>query len=84
MGRLDENGRFRLTYYETGDGAIVGAHRIAVLAHGVVGGTKVKWHAPLDYATSGLTEEITEPTDSLIIILTWNRRKHQGESAAKK
>ena len=74
MGRLDENGRFRLTCYESGDGAIVGTHRIAILTHEVIGNAKIKWHAPskyANYATSGLTQEISQPTDSIVINLTW-------------
>src|SRR5687768_9969111 len=45
LGRLDEEGRFRLTTYESGDGAIVGSHRIAILTHKVTD-TGIKWHAP--------------------------------------
>ena len=77
LGRLSEEGRFRLTTYESGDGAIVGSHRIAVLAQEIVD-TGIKWHAPpkyADYATSGLTQEISEPTDSLVINLTWGKEK---------
>ena len=77
MGRLDENGNFRLTCYEPGDGAVVGRHRVAIMSHEPVGsGNQIKWHAPKryeNYATSGLTEEVTEPTDSLVINLTWGK-----------
>jgi hypothetical protein len=77
LGRLDNEGRFRLTTYDSGDGAIVGLHRIAILTHQVTD-TGIKWHAPrmyADYATSGLTQEISEPTDSLVINLTWGKEK---------
>jgi hypothetical protein len=77
LGRLDKEGRFRLTTYESGDGAIVGSHRIAILAHQITD-TGIKWHAPsryADYATSGLTQEISEPTDSLVINLTQDKEK---------
>jgi hypothetical protein len=73
MGRIDENGHFRLTCYESGDGAIVGTHRIAVFAHEVVGQNKIRWIVPRrysDYSTSGLTQVISAPTDSLVIRLT--------------
>jgi hypothetical protein len=81
MGRIDENGRFRLTCYEPGDGAIVGTHRVAVLTHEIIGDAKVKWHAPqkyANYATSGLTQEISEPTDSIVINLSWDEKKKQS------
>jgi hypothetical protein len=77
LGRLDKEGRFRLTTYDSGDGAIVGSHRIAILTHEVTD-TGIKWHAPrmyADYATSGLTQEISEPTDSLVIKLTRDAEK---------
>ena len=83
MGRLDDNGRFRLTCYEPGDGAIVGTHRVAVLTHEVIGDAKIKWHAPrkyADYATSGLTQEISQPTDSIVIHLTWGDGKRRRET----
>lgn len=86
MGKLDKEGRFRLSCYEPGDGAIVGTHRIAVQTHEPIGGTKIKWHAPrkyANYATSGLTEEITEPTDSLIINLTWGNEKASANSQSQ-
>jgi hypothetical protein len=38
----------------------------------------MKWHAPkkyFRYKSSGLTEEITGPTDSLVINLTWDGGK---------
>jgi hypothetical protein len=78
MGRLDENGRFRLTCYESGDGAIVGTHRIAVQTHEILKDAKIKWHAPrkyANYATSGLTQEISQPTDSVVIKLTWGTKR---------
>lgn len=78
MGRLDENGRFRLTCYEPGDGAIIGSHRVAVLTHEIIGDAKIKWHAPrkyANYATSGLTQEISQPTDSIVINLTWGTKR---------
>jgi hypothetical protein len=83
MGRLDDNGQFRLTCYEPGDGAIVGTHRIAVLTHEIIGDAKIKWHAPskyANYATSGLTQEISQPTDSIVIHLTWGDGKRRRET----
>jgi hypothetical protein len=71
---LDENGRFTLTSFDPNDGAALGVHQIAVFANEQLDQTRTKWHAPQKYSfykTSGLTQEITGPTDSLVIELTW-------------
>jgi hypothetical protein len=73
-GKIDENGRFSLSCYETNDGALPGRHRVQVSAIEMISASKAKWHAPKKYAdfrTSGLEVEITEPTDDLTIELTW-------------
>lgn len=79
MGRLDSEGRFKLTSFEPEDGAVVGHHRIAIMSHEPLPGSdKVKWHAPKKYASyssSGLTQEVTEPTDLIVIELTWGRKR---------
>lgn len=78
IGRIGPDGQFTLTCYDPGDGAIVGQHRVAVLSQEPTGGEHIKWHAPKKYAnysTSGLTEDITGPTDSLVIQLTWGNEK---------
>ena len=75
-GKLDETGHFTLTCYDGGDGAVPGVHRIEVAASESLSSTQMRWHAPKKYAdfnTSGLEEEITGDTDSLVIEL-------QGES----
>jgi hypothetical protein len=43
-----------------------------------LGASANRWHAPkkyIDHATSGLTVEISEPTDSLVINLSWDGGK---------
>jgi hypothetical protein len=77
-GALDANGRFTLTCYELGDGAVTGKHKVTVMAQEPIGQETIKWHAPKKYAnvaTSGLEQEITGPTDSLTIELTWGGEK---------
>lgn len=74
-GKLDEQGRFVLSTYGKNDGIIPGTHRVEVNAAEWLSGKKRKWHAPpkyFRYKTSGLTQEITGPTDSLVINLTWD------------
>jgi hypothetical protein len=71
--KLDKEGRFTLTCYDGNDGAIPGHHRVQVSASEISGEDKVMWHAPMKYAsfrTSGLTVDVNEPTDSLVIELT--------------
>ena len=73
-GRLDAEGRFTLSCYGENDGIIPGTHRVEVDGSEWLSATKRKWHAPkkyFRYRSSGLEQEITGPTDSLLINLTW-------------
>ncbi|WP_166829244.1 hypothetical protein [Thalassoroseus pseudoceratinae] len=77
-GKIDSEGRFEMTTFEPGDGVVPGTHRVVVVASEAMGGTGQKWHAPkkyIDPTQSGLTVEITEPTDSLEINLSWDGGK---------
>ncbi|MEM8945388.1 MAG: hypothetical protein AAGD11_09405 [Planctomycetota bacterium] len=77
-GKIDASGRFTLTSYDGGDGVVLGTHRVMVAAKEVISESKVKWLAPPKYAdlrNSGLSFEITEPTDDLTIELTWDGGK---------
>ena len=68
---LDGDGRFTLRCFEENDGAVVGTHRVQVAAREIEGGSVV-WHAPQKYSdieSSGLTVEISEPTDSLLSLI---------------
>jgi len=74
-GPIGPDGRFTLTCYDGEDGAVVGTHRIEVAAGEDLGERTKRWHAPKKYAdvaTSGLTQEITGPTDALVVELTWD------------
>jgi len=74
-GKLDSDGHFVLTCFENGDGAIVGRHRVAVVAAEQINDEQMQWFAPKKYAhygTSNLEEEINGPTDSVTINLTWD------------
>ncbi|WP_425394985.1 hypothetical protein [Aeoliella sp.] len=77
-GRLDAEGRFELTTYEVGDGALLGTHPVEILAEEPLSDTKSKWHAPKKYAshqTSELTVDIDGPVDDLTLELTWDGGK---------
>ena len=74
MGTLDQNGHFSLTCFTPNDGALPGKHKVQVIATEQVSEYVSRIHAPKKYggvATSGITEEVTGPTDSLKIELTW-------------
>jgi hypothetical protein len=73
-GVLDSNGNFTLSCFTENDGALVGKHQIQVHAEEVVNDTTARIHAPKKYgylSTSGLSENIKEPTNSIVINLTW-------------
>jgi hypothetical protein len=77
-GHLDEQGRFTLGCYAKDDGVIPGVHQVEVDAAESISSTQKRWHAPKKYSrynTSGMTQEINEPTDSLVINLTWDGGK---------
>ena len=70
-GKIDSDGRFLLGCYEDDDGVVTGQHRIQVSSYEVVG-EKVTRYVPIKYAnytSSGITYEVTAPTDSLVIEL---------------
>ena len=74
QGRLGKDGHFRLSCYSENDGALLGTHQVAITAADAVSTTETRWYAPkklADYRTSGLTQEITGPTDDLVINVSW-------------
>lgn len=78
MGAIDEEGHFTLTCFDGEDGAIPGRHRIEVVSNELLSQTAVRWYTPKKYAsflTSGVEVEVTVPTDSLVINLSWNGGK---------
>jgi hypothetical protein len=78
QGTIDSSGHFTLSCYSENDGAVLGKHNIEVGASERVKPTLIRWHAPKKYqdqATSGLSKEITGPTEDLTIELTWSGGK---------
>ena len=76
--KISKDGSFTLTCFDGGDGIVPGTHKVAIVAKEMVSESKAKWHAPAKYAnfrTSGLSFEVTEPTDDLKIELTWDGQK---------
>jgi hypothetical protein len=85
FGTIGSDGTFSLTCYEEGDGCVPGTHKVTVSAVEALSSSKQKWHAPKKYTevdTSGLTIDITEPTDDLVINLSWDGGKPFIENAA--
>jgi len=77
-GQIGPDGRFTLKTFEPGDGAVTGRHEVSVTAVESLSDTVQRWYTPKKYAdpsTSGLTVTINEPTDSLLIELTWDGGK---------
>lgn len=75
VGKLDEDGRFKLACFEPEDGALIGTHQVEITAGESLSPTSIHWHAPKKYAshhTSGLVVEVDQPTDSVVINLTWD------------
>jgi len=77
-GEIGPDGRFTLTTFEPGDGAVLGTHPVTIFALEQLSSTRQKWHAPKKYTdpkTSGLTATVDRPTDSLRIKLSWEGGK---------
>jgi hypothetical protein len=73
---IDSSGRFMLTTTVSGDGCVVGTHKVVVLAGESVSPDATKWHAPKKYAdvaSSNVTTTITGPTTDLKIELKWDK-----------
>lgn len=77
-GALDSQGRYFLTYYEKGDGAVPGEYTVAVSANEQLGETAMRWHAPRKYSnpeTSELKATVDEPREDLNFELKWDGGK---------
>jgi hypothetical protein len=75
---IDREGRFSLSTFDPGDGCTFGKHRVSVAAFETLSSTARRWNAPKAYAspdTSGITQIIDGPVDSLRIDLTWGSEK---------
>lgn len=78
VGRLNEFGEFTLGCFEIDDGAYAGNHQVEIAATTPIGSNGLKWWAPKKYARtsdSGLSVEITGPTNELLIEISWEGGK---------
>lgn len=81
-GKIEPDGKFNLSTYELGDGVVPGTHTVSVTGAKLLNPKTMRWFAPkkfADAATSGLTLEVTEPTEEAQIILTWEGGKPFNE-----
>ena len=82
-GKIDQEGRFTLTTFETGDGCVPGTHAVEITAVQTDADRMVQL-VPEKYGradTSGLSITVEGPTDSLRIELTWEgERPAAGQS----
>jgi hypothetical protein len=77
-GKINPDGTFTLTCYDGNDGCVPGTHKVSVVAVEVLSSSSQKWHAPKQYidpATSAVTATVGEPTDNLVIELSWQGGK---------
>jgi hypothetical protein len=77
-GALDSEGRYVLTCFEKGDGAIPGDYAVAISGAEQLGETAIRWHAPRKYAevkTSQLKATVDGPRDDLNFDLKWDGGK---------
>jgi hypothetical protein len=83
--KIQPDGSFTLSTYEFGDGAVTGTHPVTVTSIKMLSANTVRWLAPKKYTsadTSGLQFEITGPTDSAEINLSWEGGKPFDERIA--
>ena len=85
-GEIGPDGRFTLTCFDGQDGAVPGKHRVEVVSREQIGADSAKWFVPKKYLsiqTSGLEVEVTGPTDSVVLQLTWAGGRPFVESAKR-
>ncbi|PQO43583.1 hypothetical protein C5Y93_23325 [Blastopirellula marina] len=83
IGKIDgQTGKFTLTTYEEGDGALVGPHEVTVTVNAIGRGGNAQSLIPEKYQefqTSGLTAKVDGPTDSLLIEIEGPLKKNVKE-----
>lgn len=85
IGTIDENGHFTLSCYDGDDGAVPGTHRAEIVLTQALDEGADPWPVPERYAnhqTSGLTFEINEPVEDLLIELESDRQQLEDETGA--
>jgi len=84
-GTIGTDGRFTLTTFVPGDGAILGRHRVVVIAHQDLGRMRLKWLVPAacrDIASTPLTLDVTGKTDDAKVSISTDGKPLEVESMA--
>jgi hypothetical protein len=77
-GEIGTDGKFALSTFDPGDGCPIGTHRVSIIAFKQISNTTRQWNAPKKYVSpesSGLTQTIEGPNDTVKIDLTWGSEK---------
>lgn len=84
-GTIGKDGRFTLTTFVPGDGAILGRHRVVVTAHQDLGRMRLKWLVPgacRDIASTPLVLEVTGSTGDARVSISTDGKPLEVESMA--
>jgi len=84
-GTIGKDGRFTLTTFVPGDGAILGRHRVVVIAHQDLGRMRIKWLVPAvcrDMASTPLVLEVTGRTSDAKVSISTDGKPLEVESMA--
>jgi hypothetical protein len=82
-GELNAQGHFELGTFEDRDGALIGRHRVEVIAVENPTAQKVRYLTPVKYRssdTSGIEFDISKPETALEIKLSWSGEQPQEET----
>lgn len=74
-GKIQADGSFALFTFEEHDGCPPGTYDVIVSSIEIVSDTQVRYHLPKKYGspqTAGIIKTVDEPTDSMLIELTWD------------
>ncbi len=84
FGEIENDGHFRLTTFDSGDGCVLGTHKVEVIARHPQGETSIRHLVPPKYGTaetSDISVEITGPTSDLEVKLVSNGWKPFTENS---
>lgn len=84
-GTIGKDGRFSLTTFVPGDGAILGRHRVVVTAHQDLGRMRIKWLVPAacrDIASTPLVLEVKGRMNDAKVSISTDGKPLEVESMA--
>ena len=84
-GTIGTDGRFTLTTFVPGDGALLGRHRVVVTAHEDIGRMKLRWLVPAacrDIASTPLVLEVKGRTSDARVSISTDGKPLEVENMA--